>query len=330
VRLCGDRVNLRNLYLITFADIRASSKDAWTNWKGQLLRELYERSAEMLETGADDTDKAMELIEARVEVRREGARAELKRMGVSEAKAEAYFDGMHRRYFITHTPKQIARHAQVVLRYSDEAGLATSIRETRSGFVEFILCTRDVHALYSTVAGTLTALGFNILGSHVYTTRTGLALQLYRLSPPVGGPEEIALAFRELEETLARVLAGKQAVEELLRRRRRPVGRPHMPTRKPARVIVDNSESDFYTLVDVIADDRIGLLHDITAVIAAQGLEIYISKVATIKDQVTDSFYLKDTRGRKLRDPDAIEALRQALLVAVQPANGGEDRGATR
>ena len=32
---CGDRTNLRNLYLATFADIRASSPDAWTPWKGQ-------------------------------------------------------------------------------------------------------------------------------------------------------------------------------------------------------------------------------------------------------------------------------------------------------
>jgi len=322
VRLCGDRANLRNLYLITFADIRASSRDAWTDWKGQLLRELYERSAEMLETGADDPDKAMELIEARVEERRDGAREELRRLGIGETKIQAYFAGMHRRYFITHTPKQIARHAQVVLRYSEESRLSTALREMRGGWVEFILCTRDVHGLYSTVAGTLRALGFNILGSHVYTTRSSLALQLYRLSPPTGGPEEMSLAFRELEETLARVLAGEQRVDELLRRRRRPVARPRPPSRKPPRVIVDNSESDFYTLVDVIADDRIGLLHEITGVIARHDLEIYISKVATIKDQVTDTFYLKDQRGRKLRDPDAIDALRRDLLDVVRPGDG--------
>ena len=49
-RLCGDRKNLRNLYLLTFADIRASSRDAWSDWKGQLLKELFERTAELLRT----------------------------------------------------------------------------------------------------------------------------------------------------------------------------------------------------------------------------------------------------------------------------------------
>ena len=60
----------------------------------------------------------------------------------------------------------------------------------RGGFSEFIVCTPDVHGLYSDVAGSLTAAGINILDSHVYTTRTGLALEVYRVSTPRGGDRE--------------------------------------------------------------------------------------------------------------------------------------------
>ncbi|MDG2049987.1 MAG: DUF294 nucleotidyltransferase-like domain-containing protein [Myxococcota bacterium] len=324
VQLCGDRTNLRNLYLATFADIRASSRDAWTEWKGQLLRELFERAAEMLETGADDESKAIEVVEARVKVRRESAREELRGLGVSESRIEAFFDGMPRRYFISHTPRQIARHGRVVLEYTDERSFKTSWREMRGGFTEFLFSTGDAHALYSNVAGTLAACGFNILGSNVYTSRGGIALEIYRLRTPRGGEKERSLARSEFQEMLARVLSGDVNLEDLLDRRARSrMTSPRMPTRKPARVLISNTESDFYTLVDVVTDDRIGLLHDLTRCIGDHSLEIFVSKVATIQDQVADTFYLKDAAGRKLRDADELERLRTDLLEA---AVGGGDR----
>ena len=81
-QLCTDRTNLRN----------SLSRRRWSIsglhrrmpgpiGKGQLLREVYERTAEMLEIGADDPDKAMELLEARVEVRQKSTREELASLG---------------------------------------------------------------------------------------------------------------------------------------------------------------------------------------------------------------------------------------------------------
>ncbi|MEE3327315.1 MAG: HD domain-containing protein [Myxococcota bacterium] len=324
-QLCGDRTNLRNLYLATVADIRACSKDAWTDWKGQLLREVYERTAEMLEIGADDPDKAMELLEARVEVRQQSTRDELARLGVDQAQVEGFFAGMPRRYFVSHTPRQIARHAQVVFRHWDSREFETAFREMRGDFTEFILCTRDAHGLFSQVAGVLSAHRFNILGSNVYTSREGMALEVYRVSTPAGGEEERALALSDFEVDLRKVLAGESDVEELINRRRRGrLGLPSPPSPQPSRVLISNTESDFYTVVDVIAHDRLGLLHDVTRCLGEHGLEIYISKAATIKDQVTDSFYLRDPRGKKLRDEEALLRLRQDLLNIAQSPSGPE------
>jgi [protein-PII] uridylyltransferase len=323
-RRCGDRENLRNLYLLTFADIRASSRDAWTEWKGQLLRELFERAAEFLETGEDDPGRAIELIEARVDLRRERARSVLLEQGHSAEDVEAYFSSMPRRYFIAHTPRQIARHAAVVIGLDGESPFGTAFREMRADFTEFILCAPDRHGLYSKVAGVLMARGLNILGSHVYSTRSGLALEVYRLSTPQGGPEERKDEQAQLVTAMRRVLSDEATVEDLLRHRRRPFGATRPPSPEPPRVEISNQESDFYTIVDVTANDRIGLLYDLTRTIAEHGLEIYISKAGIILDQVADTFYLKDPAGKKLRDPDAIAALRRDLL---QVAREGEEQG---
>jgi [protein-PII] uridylyltransferase len=317
-KLVGDRTNLKNLYLLTFADMRASSKSGWTEWRGALVRELYERTAEVLETGRPDEATAIATIEARVEKRRQAARDELRSLGVAEAKIDGFFDEMPRRYFVSHTPRQIARHAKALLAFSDEKQVVTRVREMRGGFSELIVCARDVHGLYWRIAGTLTARGVNILSSNVYTTRTGLALEVYRVATPSGDEADRERTWALFEESLKQVLAGSTRVEELVKRRRRPVGMTATPSRLPPSVAISNDESDFYTIVDVAANDRLGLLYDLTRTLADHGLEIYISKATTVLDQVADTFYVKDAGGRKLSDPERIESLRRALLAAVQ------------
>jgi [protein-PII] uridylyltransferase len=317
-RAVGDRENLHNLYLLTFADIRASSKSGWTEWKGQLLHELYERTAEFLETGEDDPQRAFEQIEERVEVRLRGARAELQSLGVGSEKIEAYFDDMPRRYFVAHTPRQIARHALVVMAFDREKRSNTAVREMRGGFTEFLLAARDVHGLYANVAGALAAAGINILGSNVYTTKGGLALEVYRVSTPPGGEEERRLAWASLHQILDAVLSGEKSIPQLLRGRRLPIGARRLASREPPSVEVSNDESDFYTVIDVTADDRLGLLHDLVRTIADHGLEIYVSKATTILDQVADTFYVKDEKRRKLTDPARLEALQRDLAAAAE------------
>ncbi|MDX1649806.1 MAG: HD domain-containing protein, partial [Myxococcota bacterium] len=317
-RVCGDRQNLHNLYLATFADMRASSESAWTEWRGELLAELFERTSEFLEAGADDDRVALEQIEARVATRKEAARRELRGLGVSAGRIDAYFEDMPRRYFVSHTPRQIARHAMAVLSLRADQLYVLAKREMRAGFSELIVCTRDVHGLYGDVAGSITAAGINILGSHVYTTHGGLALEIYRVTTPEGGREERREAWARLEEILEQVLRGERSVAELLRRRRRPVGATVTPSRTPPSVDVRNDVSDFYTVVDVTTNDRLGLLYDLTHTIAEHDLEIYISKATTVLDQVADTFYVKTAERARLTEPDAIAALRRDLEAVVK------------
>ncbi|MCZ7619129.1 MAG: hypothetical protein M5U32_12770 [Myxococcota bacterium] len=225
---------------------------------------------------------------------------------------------MPRRYFVSHTPRQIARHARALLLFSDDKPLVCAVREMRGGFSELIVCARDVHGLYWRIAGTLTARGINILSSNVYTTRTGLALEVYRVATPPGDAQDRARTWAGFQESLKRVLAGEVLVEDLVKRRGRPVGRQATPSRIPPSVDVSNDESEFYTIVDVSANDRLGLLYDLTRTLAENDLEIYVSKATTVLDQVADTFYVKHRDGQKLTDAERIETLRRTLLAAAQ------------
>jgi [protein-PII] uridylyltransferase len=186
------------------------------------------------------------------------------------------------------------------------------------------LCTRDIHGLYAKVAGVMTSIRLNILGSHVYTSRAGFAVEVYRVSTPPGGREERELARQEFEGALEAVLKGELEVSDMVSGRVIRPNKPQMSSRLAPSVVVSNEESEFYTLVDVTTDDRIGLLYDLTVTIANHGFSVFISKAATILDQVKDTFYLKDEQGKKIMDTEKLRKLQEDLLevVADHPHDG--------
>jgi [protein-PII] uridylyltransferase len=316
-RVVEDRENLRNLYLATYADLRASSPVAWNEWKGASLLELFGRTSEFLESGRGDPHRAVEQMEAHIESRREEARHQLRRVGFAESRIEAYFEQMPRRYFVSHTGRQIVRHARVVLSFVPDQLVATSVLEMSGGITTFILCAPDQHGLYAQVAGCLMAVGINVLASHVYTMRGGMALEDYRVSTPAGRAEEKRAVWAKLDQTLEDVFSGRRNLEAVLQGLKRPIGSGVTPSRLPPSVGISNQVSDFFTVIDLSANDRLGLLYELTRTIASHGLEIFLSRATTVLDQVADTFYLRGPDGKKLTSPRAIEALRRDLLEAV-------------
>ena len=59
----------------------------------------------------------------------------------------------------------------------------------------------------------------------------------------------------------------------------------------------------------------------------AAGVWDAVAKSATIKDQVTDAFYLKDIDGKKIKDSNRLDRLRDALLESVRAGVEGSQRG---
>src|SRR6476646_11612098 len=85
----------------------------------------------------------------------------------------------------------------------------------------------------------------------------------------------------------------------------------------PPRVVVDNHASNTHTVLEVNGRDRPGLLHDITAAISEQGLQITSAHVTTYGVRAVDVFYVKDVFGLKVENERRLAVLRDALLAAL-------------
>jgi len=84
---------------------------------------------------------------------------------------------------------------------------------------------------------------------------------------------------------------------------------PRPRSSAPITVTVDNEASDYSTVIEVGAPDRIGLLYDITSALAELTLDVHLAKVATYTDRVIDSFYVRDALGRKVTDARQVDEI---------------------
>ena len=309
---------LKRLYLLTFADMKAVGPKVWNSWKGGLLSELYLRTLERLETG--------ELIEeeqgARVQRRKERLRQTLV-AEVDPEQVDGFLTAMPDSYFLTTPEESVPEHFQLMSRFS-QAGLEVLDDPYRVSlnhfpeqeYSELALVTRDRPGLFAMLAGVLAVSGLSVAGARITTSQQGIALDVFRLShldrqDVVLSPDTWARFYPRLGD----VLRGERTVEELLQAARPPAFlkrlRPHLQTE----VTIDNTTSSTYTLVDITAPDRTGLLFSVTYALFQFGLVIHLAKITTNVDQVLDVFYVTDVTGAKVGDPERLtEALYSRLI----------------
>lgn len=326
-RIIGTPDRLKMLYLLSWADARATGPRAWSEWIANLVQELFFKVLHILDQGELATPDASNVAQkAWEDVHRRMA----ERMP-QEALEEA-FEAMSSRYILNTPPADMARHLELLGRYSrrgEATQRAASIMDARQdeagGCWELTFLARDRPGLFSMIAGVLALNRINILSSDIYTWRDRTVVDVFRVEDPGTGrvPEEV---WKKVEGDLEKALEGKLFLAERLDRKAGPsvLHRPGRPKRLP-KVRVDNEVSDFFTLIEVFADDRLGLLYEITRELTALGLDIRIARISTKGDQVADIFYVRDGEGQRVEEVQEIEAIQKALQRRLaQGQRGGQ------
>jgi [protein-PII] uridylyltransferase len=125
--------------------------------------------------------------------------------------------------------------------------------------------------------------------------------------------------WRKVRQDLEGVLTGKLKLTDLVASRGTTESVVAWKTPAvPTELKVDNGVSRDFTVAEIITEDRPGVLYAITRTLAAQGLDIHRSKIATEANRAIDVFYVRDkATGEKITDTTRVEALRAALLASL-------------
>ena len=311
----GDVRTLNLLYLISVADAKACGSDVWNPWTAQLMRSLYTRVREAL------SDVSLRTAVAR---RRRAAIQGLSGWVAPQA-VEAHLDRMPVNYVLSIDPLAIGRHIELIAQgvLDSRAGHAPTpmLHYDRLGTIDRLtIVTADQPGILQAVAGTLTVHNVNVLGGTAFTRDDGIAVDVMHLGD-ARGREIDDRRWERIIEAVPSAIAGEFPIEQRLAETR-DAYREQTVAPIPTSITVDNSGSSGYSILEIRAADRLGLLYAITSVLHELGLDIHMAKVNTLGNEIVDAFYVQRANGRRVEDEDEIERLAAHIADAVDALDG--------
>jgi [protein-PII] uridylyltransferase len=290
-----------------------------TKWKESLLIELYTRT--MPEVSGD---REVQGAPARWSQVVEEVGRHMKSTGDAVADRvwiEAQLKQFPERYVYGTVPARIAAHLAAVSRLHQGDVVVETDFNRPLGTCEYSVITHNelTPGIFSKITGVMAGNGLQILDAQILTRADGIVVDTFQVTDPDYLGEPPADRRQAVGDRIAAVLKGWEHVDEVIRRGARlRLTRPLPKAPDATEVRIDNETSDSFTIVDVFADDRQGLLHVITNAIFQLGLSIHAARISTCLDQVADVFYVTDQAGKKLSDHAQLERVRAGVEEAVE------------
>jgi [protein-PII] uridylyltransferase len=306
---------LKMLYLFTYLDINAVGPQVWNDWKATLLWELFIKTHTILTRGVPEGEeehrRARSLGAALVTELAADFGAEVVRQ---------HLDLMPARYVLTTSSAKVAQHLQLIERV--RRGEPVAVRWSAyppAGYSEVLVCAPGSPGRFAKVVGALTANGINILSAQLFSRADGVMVRAFQVSDGRGAAPEDEAIWQRFSRDLKAVVLGQVDVQELIKTRRRDLLAKPMPRGGEihTRVEFDNLVSDRYTVIDVRAQDRLGLLYVISSTLSDMDVDVALAKIATEQDQAMDVFYVTEKDGAKVTEEERMGVIREALAHAI-------------
>jgi [protein-PII] uridylyltransferase len=284
------------LCLMTLADVEAVSLETLTPWREELLWRLYVDTYNHLTLGYGD-----ELIEPS-----QAGLSDLlasRPADLSKAEITQFLQGLPRRYLQLFDRDAIYRHVRLSRNiHPDEVHLAL---EPKGPMWELTVVTLDKPFLFSNISGVLSSFGMDILRGTAMTNPNGLVLDVFQFTDNERFLELNRDAREQIFKVLDDVVSGRTSVSARLRGREQSLFHRRPPRFTPV-VHCDNQSSQRYTILDIIADDALGLLYRISRVISKNGCDVDLVLISTEGQKAIDVFHITKA-GHKLSDADSLE-----------------------
>jgi [protein-PII] uridylyltransferase len=277
---------LKLLTMLTYADISAVNPQAMTPWRLEQLWRAYLLAYEAL---------TRELGTARIH----------DAPGLDPQRAQ-FLEGLPTRYLRTHSTAEIDGHFELA-RQLQSRPLAIEIAHERGNY-RLTLLTRDRPALFAPVAGAISSFGLNILKAEAFSNAQGVVVDTFTFSDPHRTLELNPPEVDRLRGIVRKVVEGKQDATKLLRGRPKPLLSSR--ARLKPRVAFNNDASETATLIEIVAEDRPGLLYDLARAITGEGCNIEVVLIDTEAHKALDVFYVGKIGG------EVQERLKNALIAA--------------
>jgi len=303
----GTPERLKMLALLTYADIKAVNPDALTPWKAENVWQLYVAASNCLNRSADqrvhpdeEHDESIARLQALIPQ--------------SAKKLKVFLDGLPKRYLRTFRSDEILQHLELAGRLSEDPVQLHLVRGRH--WYELSVVTNDRPFLFAKIAGALAAWGMNIVKADAFSNAAGVVVDTFYFTDRFRTLELNLPEWERFQRSLSDVLTGEADLDRMIRDRMRSEAKNNAKVKIQTAIEFDDQSSASSTLVQVIAQDRPGLLHRICSRFAHHGCNIEIALIDTEGQMAIDVFYLTSNSSRL--SPELHTELRTDLLEELQ------------
>ena len=314
--------NLNALMLLTLADGQGTSAEAWSDWKESLVWQLFHETSRYL------ADRKSYDEQTRIERQSLQAAVSEKVSPNYTEEIEAHFEFMPDHYFRASDLPGIVEHLKLFRSFLENVStggellLAPAIKwkvVPKQGHTVMIFCTWERERLLAKVAGSFSVVPLNILSADVFPRGDNAVLGVFRVCDTNAHPATDPRDFKLMEQTLQRALEDESfdflaLIEKAKRQSRRLTPAIEFPTR----IAIDNKTHPTYTLIEIQAPDRLGLLYDVLSCLDRENILIPLSRINTQAGAAIDTLYAVDGANHaKITDSHRIRTLQQHLKNAI-------------
>lgn len=309
----GSVARLDLLTLLTVADSRATGPKAWTPWICNLLRELYFKTRNILESFLSGEHSASRLARVRDALRR--ARPE----GWTGRDFERVLMVMPARYLLQTPDSRILAHIDLVreFRAAGAPFVMTHEHEPLSRSFQLTLIGRDRAGFFARACVALHRHGLAIWSAELCTWDDGTVVDVLW----VGEPADMLYAdhaFDRVRKTLVGLLEDESGLDTFQAGVTTRHKKGFAADEELVSVRADNNFSDFHTVLTVRAPDAGGLLATVSLALYRLGVDVILARIATQADKAMDTFHVRHN-GEKIPDGELsrLEACLRLLLCSL-------------
>ena len=296
-KLVGGKLHLDYLYLLTIADIRGTNPNLWNSWKATLFLDLYNSTDLALRSGFENPINRDQLITDK----RNEASEILSSLSIKEQKVRSIWNLHTKDYFLRYRANEIAWHTEKLIKKDALKDGFIEIREQEGvvGSTQIVLYTPQSMRTFAFTTAILDELGMNIVDARIVPMKNDYSIDNYVFINADKTQNIDKKTIKKIRTKISDQLKANnnQAITVSRRESRRKQLFVSVP-----KIVFKQDGSNKRTILELIINDRPGILSTIGLIFTKLGISIETAKIATIGEKAEDVFFITNRDHNALSD----------------------------
>ena len=299
-----DRLNA--LFLLTVSDISAVDHGIWNEWKANLLESLYKKILEEINIPKidDDLNKKIEKLKRKILSTSEV---------INKNQLQSFSKITYPDYWLLQSPEEIKFQIEnFFLNTNSNRRFDFFVNKKKNkNFFELTLITNDRPSLFLDLISIFVAENISVFEARIFTLEDNTVIDTFKFS----FSSVYKLKEFEIDQKI-KVIKKKimNMKESILPKYSIKKFKKVNFLKKKIDIKIDNNSSSTYTVMEVVTNDRVGLLYGISKILIKNNIIISMAKISTNGDFVEDSFHLRNNFGFKIKDKLFIAKLKKEIV----------------